>query len=348
MRRRGLTGGALRRAQAQTVPRIGFLGLGWIGLDRLRAIAASGVVDIAVVADPDPRAQAGARGVAPGAEAAGTLGEVLVAAPDGVVIATPNALHAAQAIAALTGGAAVFCQKPLGLDAAQTATVVAAARKADRLLSVDMSYRHTAAARALREAVRDGGLGRIHAIDLTFHNAYGPDKPWYRDPELAGGGCLIDLGVHLVDLALWLLDTPDVEVVEAQLFRDGGPVRPGELEDRAAATLRTADGTRIRIDCSWWAQAGADAVFAAEVHGTTGGARMGNVAGSFYDFAAFRHRGTAAEQIAAPPDPWGGRAAVAWAARVAAGERFDRAEAEGLLALSRVIDAIYAQGRAGV
>jgi len=93
--------------------------------------------------------------------------------------------------------------------------------------------------------------------------------------------------------------------------------------------------------------AGADALSAAEVHGTTGGARMGNVAGSFYDFAAFRHRGTAAEQIAAPPDPWGGRAAVAWAARLAAGERFDRAEAEGLLALSRVIDAIYAQGRAG-
>jgi predicted dehydrogenase len=333
-------------APTPDLPRIGFLGLGWIGLDRLRAVAASGIADIAVFADPDPEAQADARAVAPDAHAGGTLGEVLLTAPDGVVIATPNALHAAQAIAALEGGAAVFCQKPLGLDAAEAAEVARSARKANRLLSVDLSYRHTAAARALREVLRDGSLGRVHAIDLTFHNAYGPDKPWYRNPALAGGGCLIDLGVHLVDLALWLLDTPSVEVVEAQLFRDGGPVPPGELEDRAAATLRAADGTRIRIDCSWWAQAGADAVIAAEVHGTTGGARMGNVAGSFYDFAAFRHHGTASEQIAAPPDAWGGRAAVAWAARVAAGEGYDHAEAEGLLALSRVIDAIYAQGRA--
>jgi predicted dehydrogenase len=48
----------------------------------------------------------------------------------------------------------------------------------------------------------------VFAVDLVFHNAYGPDKPWFYDPELSGGGCVMDLGVHLVDLALWSLDFP--------------------------------------------------------------------------------------------------------------------------------------------
>jgi predicted dehydrogenase len=61
--------------------------------------------------------------------------------------------------------------------------------------------------------MRSGELGRVFAVDLVFHNAYGPDKPWFYDPELAGGGCVMDLGVHLVDLALWSLDFPGVTAV---------------------------------------------------------------------------------------------------------------------------------------
>lgn len=326
-------------------PRLAFVGLGWIGLDRMRAAADSGLCEIAVVADPDPACRDRALAAAPGAAAAATLEEALAARPDGVVIATPNALHARQAIAALDAGAAVFCQKPLGLDAAEAEAVVAAARRADRRLGVDMSYRHTAALRALRESVTSGALGTVFAADLMFHNAYGPDKAWYRDPARAGGGALIDLGVHLVDLALWLLDGPEIARVEAALYRRGGPVPAGAAEDFAAATLTTEAGAQVRLACSWWTHAGADAVIGVALHGSRGGARMGNVAGSFYDFEAHRHAGTARERIAAPPDAWGGRALVDWIGRLAAAPRFDPACAEQV-ALARVIDRIYAAGRA--
>ena len=84
--------------------------------------------------------------------------------------------------------------------------MVDAARRAGRRLGVDYSYRFTDGMRALREMVARGELGRVFAVDAVFHNAYGPDKAWCRDPRLAGGGALMDLGVHLVDLALWVLD----------------------------------------------------------------------------------------------------------------------------------------------
>ena len=130
------------------------------------------------------------------------LDELLDADLDGLVIATPSALHADQAIAALNRGLAVFCQKPLARTADEARRVVETARATDRLLHVDLSYRHLAASNALRRLVRGGDLGHIYAIEAVFHNAYGPSTAWARDRHRSGGGCLIDLGVHLVDLAL--------------------------------------------------------------------------------------------------------------------------------------------------
>ncbi len=79
------------------------------------------------------------------------------------MIATPSALHAEQAEAALREGTAVFCEKPLGRNAQEVRGVLEAARTADRLLAVDLSYRHTQGARALRESFRGGEIGRAAA-----------------------------------------------------------------------------------------------------------------------------------------------------------------------------------------
>jgi predicted dehydrogenase len=292
-----------------TRPRLGFLGVGWIGRHRLDAIARSGVADVAAISDP-------------------ALGESVpfeeLLALDGIVIATPSALHAEQAIAALEAGVAVFCQKPLGRTAAEVRAVVDAARAADRLLGVDLSYRH---AEAFRAALAED-VGELVAADLVFHNAYGPDKPWFYDPELAGGGCLIDLGIHLVDLALQRRGR-GFERVEARLV--GAPV-----ETHAVAQL-----DEVRIACSWNLHAGRDAVIEASFYGTDGGVSVTNVGGSFTDFRCERLRGTRREPLVEPPDDWGGRAAVAWAERLAAGAGFDPA-ADELVVLHEVVDRIYA------
>jgi len=323
-------------------PRVGFLGVGWIGRHRMKAIVETGAVEVAAIADASPDMAAEAGRLAPDANLVATLDDLLAAGVDGVVIATPSALHAEQCIRALACGAAVFCQKPLGRSAAEVQAVVAAARAANRLLAVDLSYRFTAGMRRVRELVRSGELGRIYAVDLVFHNAYGPDKPWFYDPALAGGGCVMDLGVHLVDLALWTLDFPRVSGVSARLFAGGEPLgkRPDRVEDYATAALELETGAAVQLACSWRLQAGCDAVISAAFYGTQGGAALRNVNGSFYDFVAERYRGTARETLALPPDAWGGRAAADWAARLAAGERFSP-RAERFVEVAGVVDRIY-------
>ncbi|HEX2134754.1 MAG TPA: Gfo/Idh/MocA family oxidoreductase, partial [Microvirga sp.] len=314
---------AATRTTASARPRLGFLGVGWIGRHRMRAIAEAGAAEVAAIADPSPEMAAEAAKAAPGAELVSSLDDLLDLDVDGVVIATPSALHAEQSIRALERGAAVFCQKPLGRTAAEARAVVDAARAADRLLAVDLSYRFTEGMRRIREAVRSGELGRVYAADLVFHNAYGPDKPWFYDPVLSGGGCVMDLGVHLVDLALWVLDFPTVEEVSARLFAGGEPLgrRPDQVEDYAIATLELQTGAAVRLACSWRLQAGCDAVISAAFHGTEGGATLRNLDGSFYDFTAELFKGWERQVLASPPDAWGGRAAAEWVDKLAAGER---------------------------
>ncbi len=327
-------------------PRIGFLGVGWIGRHRMQAMIATGAIEVAAIADPSPDMAEQALKLAPLARQVGGLPELLQQDLDGVVIATPSAMHAEQSIAALQSGAAVFCQKPLGRTAAEVREVVQAARASNRLLAVDLSYRFTQGMRRIRDLIGAGALGRIFAVDLIFHNAYGPDKAWFYDPTLSGGGCVMDLGVHLVDLALWALDFPQVESVTGKLLAGGSPLseQPGKVEDYAVATLGLEGGAAVQLACSWRLQAGVDAIISAAFYGTEGGAALRNVAGSFYDFTAERYRGTTSELLASPGDEWGGRAAADWATRLAAGERFD-AQADRLVDVAEALDRIY--GRSG-
>lgn len=326
-------------------PRLAFLGLGWIGRHRMEAIRDAGVAEIVGLADPDPAAVEAARALAPEAGLGAGLADLLALRPDGVVIATPSARHAAETLEALEAGCAVFCQKPLGRTGAEVRQVVETARRGDRLLQVDLSYRQTAAMRAISPLV-GGGLGKVFAVDATFHNAYGPDKPWFYDRALSGGGCLMDLGVHLLDMALRPLGYPEVAGVEAHLFAGGRPATAADVEDFAIATLRLIDGAVIRLTCSWKLQAGCDAVIGCDFFGTEGGASMRNRGGSFYDFDSHRFEGNQRRVLTEGPDDWGGRAAVAFAERLAQSPGFDPAAGE-LIHLHDCLDRIYAAAFAG-
>ncbi len=323
-------------------PRVGFLGVGWIGRHRMRAMIDTGAIEAAAICDPSAGTAAEAARLAPRAAVVGTFEAMLALGLDGIVVASPSALHAAQSIRALEAGAAVFCQKPLGRDADEVRAVVAAARAADRLLGLDLSYRETSGMRRIAEAIRAGALGPVHAVDLVFHNAYGPDKPWFYDRALSGGGCVVDLGVHLVDLALWALDFPPVATVSANLFAGGRPLPPGgsQVEDYAVATLTLAGGAVVRLACSWRLHAGRDADISATFHGTAAGAAFRNLDGSFYDFTAELHEGTTRRMLADGPEDWGGRAAARWAETLRHDRGFDAA-AERFVAVAEVLDRIY-------
>lgn len=326
-------------------PRIGFLGVGWIGMQRLEALADSDVVEAAAIADPAVEARALGRRAAPGATQLPDLEALLSQDLDGVVIASPSALHAEQSLRALDAGLAVFCQKPLGCRAGEARAVIEKARSADRLLGVDLSYRFVRGAERIRAMARDGEIGEVYAAELAFHNAYGPDRPWYYRRGLSGGGCVIDLGIHLVDLALWVLGFPRVTGVTARLYARGERLRraPAALEDFAVARLDLESGATVQLSCSWLLSTGCDAVIRASFYGTRGALVLRNVRGSFYDFRAEHHRGTRRRILEHPPDAWGGRAAVAWAKRLLEANRYDPL-VESYLPVAEVLDAIYAGG----
>jgi predicted dehydrogenase len=331
------------RSDAPGTPRLGFLGVGWIGRQRMQVLADDGVATIAAIADAQPEAARAAATWAPQARIARTLDELLAHQDlDGLVIATPSGAHAAQAMLALQRGIAVFCQKPLTRTAAEAEQVLAAARRADRLLDVDFSYRCVSGVARLRELVQGGELGELYAIDLSFHNAYGPDKPWFYDLAQSGGGCVMDLGIHLVDLATWISGSGGRHRLHAELYSQGRPLdRPVQaVEDYASAQWQLDNGASVRMACSWRLPAGQDAVIEAAFYGTRGGAALRNVGGSFYDFTVDRFDGTARQRLAAPPDAWGGRRLVQWAHRLSQDPGFDP-RAEHLLDVARTVDAIY-------
>ena len=323
-------------------PRIGMLGVGWIGLHRMRALLEADCAEIAAIADPSAQLRAEAHALAPGAAQLDSLDELLRLPLDAIAIATPSALHPQQAIAALRTGRAVFCQKPLARSAEETTAVVRAAQQADRLLAVDFSYRKTRALEALKAVLDSGELGPIYSARLVFHNAYGPDKSWYYDRSLSGGGAVMDLGIHLVDSALWLLGRPQIARVNSALYNKGRrlPVGSDEVEDYAIAQLETDQGACIEITCSWNLPAGTDAVIGAELYGPSGGVAFQNVAGSFYDFVATRYRGTQREVLVEPPDAWGGRAIVAFAEQLRQSRTY-HSDAQGLIEVASILDRIY-------
>jgi predicted dehydrogenase len=324
-------------------PRLGFLGTGWIGRHRMEAMIATNAIEAVAICDPADECTAEAAKLAPGATRAASLDALLDLDLDAVVIATPSALHAEQSIRALDAGKAVFCQKPLGRGAAEARRIIEAARRADRLLGVDFSYRHTEGMQRIVHLIGEGSLGKLFAIDLIFHNAYGPDKPWFYERAQSGGGCLIDLGVHLVDLALWTLDFPAVTDVSADLFAGGARIEAQEVEDYAIARF-TAGNVAVRLACSWNLHAGRDAVIEAAFYGTEGGAALRNVDGSFLDFTAEHFTGTSTSSLSRAPDSWGGRAAAAWANQLGRDASFDPAAEEFILS-AEVLDRIYGDRR---
>jgi predicted dehydrogenase len=328
--------------RSQRRPKLGFIGVGWIGRKRLDAIAQTADVEVAGIFDADPKRLDDAGRAYPRAACVNEMHALFDVGVDAVVIATPNGLHANQAIACFERGLPVFCQKPLATNAFDVERVIAAARAADRLLGIDFCYRHVSGMSELRERIRQGALGEIVAIDLRFHNAYGPDKAWCHDRKLAGGGCLLDLGVHLLDLALWVQDFPPLERVRSRLFCEGAPLQPneGKVEDLAFAEFIQANGAIVRLACSWHANTGRDAVIEMGITGTRAGASWENVNGSFYDFQLDICHGASRERLSTSGDDWGPRALSRWLERLAVDRSFDQ-EAEQIARSAVLIDETY-------
>ncbi len=206
-------------------------------------------------------------------------------------VAVPNNQHKDLTVAGLEAGANVLCEKPMALDTAEAEEMLAAAKKANRKLGINFSYRFTPQSRAMKSLVEDGRVGEIYyarsvwlrrrGVPGLAASAFGAQGggagSWFFDKSQAGGGPLIDLGVHRLDLALWMMGYPEPAWVLGSTY---AKIAPGiakaqkldyTVEDLACAMIKFKNGATLELDASWASNIKENEQMSTRLIGTQGG-----------------------------------------------------------------------------
>jgi predicted dehydrogenase len=249
--------------------RIGIIGAGAVGKKHAEAALEIGA-PVAWVADPNlQRAEELAQqcGAVPYESATTAIDR---RSADSIIIAAPNGCHMAMAIAAMEAGKDVLLEKPMGLSESQCAAINDVASRTKRILQIGFVHRYTAVGRLAKQLVDEDRLGRIyHAkAQLNLRRGVPGLGRWFTTKAASGGGALIDVGVHLIDLSLHLLGFPAVDNVCGQVYANFGPRMKGynfenmwggppdwegvcDVEDSAHAFIRFENGVTLELDVSW-------------------------------------------------------------------------------------------------
>ena len=190
---------------------------------------------------------------------------------DAIVVGTPNALHAPQAIAGLTAGKHVLVEKPMAISTAEAAAMNEAAAASPGSLMVAHCWRFHPDVVALRDRVAAGELGQVvKTRGYGVHVHWGPSG-WFVRRDLAGGGALADMGVHAIDTARFLIGDPQPLRVAAEIG-----TRYGEYEVDDDGILLVAWSNRVNsiIECGWWQPFAGGLEADTEVYGTGGYGRV--------------------------------------------------------------------------
>lgn len=233
--------------------RWGIVGFGWVARDYMApAIIAAGH-ELSAVCDPNPNARAAARDL--GAEAYEHLDAFLAdPALDAVYVATPNHLHRSAVEAAARAGKAVLCEKPMATTLADAEAMAASCRQAGVLYGTAFDQRHHPAHRALRDEIRAGRIGPVTAVRIVYACWVGRDwsacrgqDNWRIDAAKAGGGALMDLAPHGLDLVEFLLDEPVADVRALTQRR----VQDYPVDDGALLIGRTRSGALVSLHVAY-------------------------------------------------------------------------------------------------
>ena len=239
--------------------RVGVIGLG-MGKGHIRGYATHPQAEVVAIADLNEQVLATV-GDEYGINGRYTSAEQMLAEAnlDVVSIATPNKFHKAYTLAAFAAGCHVLCEKPMAMNAAEGREMLAAAEKAGKRLMINFSYRFSEPSFALKAQVDSGILGDIYFARTVWHRRRGIPRfgGWFGQKALSGGGPLIDLGVHRLDLALWLMGYPQPTWVMASAYNpiatrlamEAGVAY--DVEDMAVALIKFANGATVEVEASW-------------------------------------------------------------------------------------------------
>jgi predicted dehydrogenase len=292
-----------------------------------------------------------------------------------VSVALPNDLHAPISIQALEAGKHVLCEKPLAISGDSAQGIVDARDKSGKKLMVCFNYRYRPDARWLKQLIHDGKMGDAYFAKAGWIRNSGIPGwgGWFTRKERSGGGPLIDLGVHILDMSLWLLDYPKVKSVTGVTFAEFGPrdmkhfggrlmsqqgTRPAgavfNVEDFAAALIRFENGSALQIEVSWAShtKAGRDDYFVT-LYGSEGGSDLYVANYTNVDTVVFHSEEGGAPSDTRPTLPGGPRVPSGHALAIdhfinaIINDTQPDATGEQGLALMRLIDAIYESARIG-
>jgi len=251
--------------------RVALFGCGWIQDFHARGVVACGH-EVAVVAnhrEETARAFAERHGIAE----VTTDWETVAADPgiDAVVIGTPNALHAPQAIAALGGGKHVLVEKPMAVSVAECDAMIAATRGSGASLMVAHCWRFHPDVLAMRDRIAAGELGEVvKTRGYGVHAGWGPSG-WFVERALAGGGALPDMGVHAIDTVRFLLSDPSPVRVCAAIGTRYGDY---DVDDDGILLISWSQGTNSVVESGWWQPHKEGLEAETEVYGTGGYGRI--------------------------------------------------------------------------
>jgi predicted dehydrogenase len=336
--------------------RCAVIGLG-VGKAHLKGYSECPDARVVAVADVDPKRLAQQESLV-GKEHCYSEHKAMLKAerPDLVSVALPNFLHAPATLDCLKAGAHVLCEKPMAMNVGQARAMLAAARKARRKLGLNLSFRFTPQARALRDLVEDGALGQVyHAYTCwTRRDGIPGFGGWFGQKKLSGGGPLIDLGVHRLDLAMWLMGGPTPTTVSGATHHHIGIPRAKEqskafdVEDFASGFVRFSNGASLVFEASW---AGAQAdpeEMCTQVLGTKGGLVHRNEGGG-YNFVAEYYTERRGHRLAARLAPSRAAQSNPYAEMVRAIVQDARPLADGAdgLRVQQVLDGLYKSAALG-
>lgn len=207
---------------------------------------------------------------------------------DAVMIVTPNYLHAEASIAALNAKKHVLCEKPMAINYQEANEMIKAQKKSGKILMIGLHNWYKNECQYLKHFVESGRLGKIYYAKSGWLRRRGSPKGWFSNKAFSGGGPLIDLGIHVLSLTLWLMNLPQIERVSSMVsnklgmyktkyaggyLAEFGDGKINDVEDIACAMLHTRNGASIMLDVSWALNCKEDK-FYIEIFGDRGGAKL--------------------------------------------------------------------------
>ena len=275
---------------------------------------------------------------------------------DVVSVCTPNKSHKELTIAALESGSHVLCEKPMAMNAAEGHEMLMAAKRAGKRLMINFSYRFSAQSQALKAQKDAGVFGDIYFGRTVWHRRRGMPGfgGWFGTKALAGGGPLIDLGVHRLDLALWLMDYPKPTWVMGNTYNPiAGPLAAAsgktfDVEDLAAGFIQFENGATLALEASWAANIQEADLMETRLLGTKAGLLQKNL-NEGYSFSAdiFQEQHGAQVNIHVnTPNTPALSAMHHYAEAILRNQPHDADGAQGLIVME-ILDAIYESARTG-